>query len=111
MGDSEKYAEKERLSGDIARSAPGSPMLPVLPTVNPEVEKQQQPSAKLHPAFYVITWITLSSSIILFNKWILDTAKFRESHLRKLCHWTALTLGLQITPLPSHAGILPLPRS
>lgn len=24
------------------------------------------------------TWITLSSTIILFNKYILDTAKFRE---------------------------------
>lgn len=30
----------------------------------------------LHPAFYIALWITLSSSIILFNKWILTTAKF-----------------------------------
>lgn len=30
----------------------------------------------LHPAFYIALWITLSSSIILFNKWILTTAGF-----------------------------------
>lgn len=30
----------------------------------------------LHPAFYIALWIFLSSSIILFNKWILTTAKF-----------------------------------
>ncbi|PSR81076.1 triose-phosphate transporter family-domain-containing protein [Coniella lustricola] len=30
----------------------------------------------LHPAFYIALWITLSSSIIIFNKWILTTAKF-----------------------------------
>lgn len=30
----------------------------------------------LHPAFYIALWITLSSSVILFNKWILTTAKF-----------------------------------
>lgn len=32
------------------------------------------------------TWIGLSSSVILFNKWILDTAKFRKSLLSKLRH-------------------------
>lgn len=30
----------------------------------------------LHPAFYIALWITLSSSIIIFNKWILTSAKF-----------------------------------
>lgn len=30
----------------------------------------------LPPAFYIALWITLSSSIIIFNKWILTTAKF-----------------------------------
>lgn len=32
----------------------------------------------LHPAFYIALWITLSSSIIIFNKWILTTANFRK---------------------------------
>ncbi|THC98075.1 hypothetical protein EYZ11_002427 [Aspergillus tanneri] len=30
----------------------------------------------LHPAFYIILWIGLSSSVILFNKWVLASAKF-----------------------------------
>ncbi|POS69218.1 hypothetical protein DHEL01_v212388 [Diaporthe helianthi] len=30
----------------------------------------------LHPAFFIALWIALSSSVILFNKWILSTAKF-----------------------------------
>lgn len=33
-------------------------------------------SGGLHPAFYIALWITLSSSVILFNKWILTSAKF-----------------------------------
>lgn len=32
----------------------------------------------LHPAFYIALWITLSSSIIIFNKWILTTANFSK---------------------------------
>ncbi|RPA97341.1 TPT-domain-containing protein [Choiromyces venosus 120613-1] len=27
---------------------------------------------RIHPAFYVIVWISLSSAVIIFNKWILD---------------------------------------
>ncbi|KAJ5098650.1 sugar phosphate/phosphate translocator, partial [Penicillium argentinense] len=30
----------------------------------------------IHPAFYIALWIALSSSVILFNKWVLHTAKF-----------------------------------
>ena len=54
MGEPEKYIEKERVSAEISRSGPGSPTLPVLPTVNPDVEKKEQPASKLHPAFYVM---------------------------------------------------------
>lgn len=39
-------------------------------------EPAPSPGAGLHPAFYIALWITLSSSVILFNKWILTTAKF-----------------------------------
>ena len=63
MGEPEKYPEKERVSADIIRSGPESPTLPVLPTVNPDVEKKEQPSAKLHPAFYV-----MSVSLQVINK-------------------------------------------
>ncbi|RWA03531.1 hypothetical protein EKO27_g11573 [Xylaria grammica] len=40
------------------------------------------PTRSIHPAFYIALWIALSSSVILFNKWVLFSAKFdyRESH-------------------------------
>ncbi|KAK3669380.1 hypothetical protein LTR78_010725 [Recurvomyces mirabilis] len=62
-------SEKERVSGEQERQQDT-----VLPIVEPE--KAQPPKAGLHPAVYIATWITLSSSVIIFNKWILDTAKF-----------------------------------
>ena len=52
-------------------------------------------------------WISLSSSIILFNKWILDTAKFRECLARVKGHLTPLISSPQIIVcLPSYT-ILP----
>ncbi|KAJ4347263.1 uncharacterized protein N0V89_011203 [Didymosphaeria variabile] len=65
--------EKVRASLDNARD----PAQPVLPTVNPNLEKRPQPQPdSLHPAVYISTWIALSSSVIIFNKYILDTAEF-----------------------------------
>lgn len=62
--------EKTRTSGESPREPSSGPVLPV---VNPEVEKTQAPkSAGIHPAIYVMVWISLSSSVILFNKYILD---------------------------------------
>ena len=73
--------EKERMSAEIIRSGAVSPSEPILPVVNPAIiseKKVDSPaSSKIHPAFYVMTWIALSSSIILFNKWILDDGGFR----------------------------------
>ena len=70
--------EKIRASLDAARD----PAQPVLPTVNPAMQKRSEPdSASFHPAVYISTWIALSSSVIIFNKYILDTANFRTSHL------------------------------
>lgn len=70
--------EKMRSSVDAARD----PAQPVLPTVNPNVKRSQQPeSASFHPAVYISTWIGLSSSVIIFNKYILDRANFRMSPL------------------------------
>ena len=53
MTDPEK---KERLSSEYMRSGPSSPTAPVLPTVNPSVEKtvHESPANKIHPAFYVM---------------------------------------------------------
>lgn len=67
-------AEKERNSGEIVemqtRQQPQEPVLPV-------TEKQPEPKQSgLHPAVYVAAWISLSSSVILFNKYILATKGF-----------------------------------
>jgi hypothetical protein len=64
--------EKIRVSGETPRAT-----TPVLPTVNPGLEKSKPAGAGIHPTFYVIAWIGFSSSVILFNKWLLDTLNFR----------------------------------
>ncbi|KAM0800888.1 triose-phosphate transporter family-domain-containing protein [Usnea florida] len=43
--------------------------------------KSDTHSGGLHPAFYIAIWIALSSSIILFNKWILSTLLLTTWHL------------------------------
>ena len=53
MGDSEKFSEKERLSADIGSPVPDT-SAPILPTVNPEVKKDEKPGSNIHPAFYVM---------------------------------------------------------
>ena len=35
-------------------------------------------SGGLHPSVYIGVWITMSGSVILFNKWVLSTAGFSE---------------------------------
>ncbi|EON67871.1 hypothetical protein W97_07368 [Coniosporium apollinis CBS 100218] len=64
--------EKMRVSGDRERDTAA----PVLPVVNPDVKPSEPAKATFHPAVYIAVWISLSSSVIIFNKWILDTAKF-----------------------------------
>ncbi|KAM3413846.1 hypothetical protein BST61_g10523 [Cercospora zeina] len=84
-------SEKERQSGEQERPAE------VLPTVNPDAEKSSQPpKAGLHPAVYIATWISLSSSVIIFNKWILDTAGFRFPIVLTTWHLAFATLMTQI---------------
>ena len=67
MGDPEKaFSEKERISAEIIRDGPATPTMPVLPTVNLEVEKREPPASKVHPAFYVM-WVPQSSRIRISN--------------------------------------------
>ncbi|RKF61985.1 putative sugar phosphate/phosphate translocator [Erysiphe neolycopersici] len=86
--------EKERISGDGLRSSPG------LPTVNPEIEKLQAQqdlnSNGIHPAVYVIVWISLSSSVILFNKWILSSLHFHYPILLTAWHLIFATIMTQL---------------
>ncbi|KAK0705268.1 triose-phosphate transporter family-domain-containing protein [Lasiosphaeris hirsuta] len=93
--------EKTRASGDSPREANG----PVLPTINPEVERVQAPKSNgIHPALYVVCWISLSSSVILFNKWILSTLEFRYPVILTTYHLTFATIMTQI--LARYTGLL-----
>lgn len=93
-------SEKERQSGEQERflgaSNSSESAEPVLPTVNPATEKPAAPSNDFHPAVYIATWISLSSSIIIFNKWILDTAGFRFPIVLTTWHLAFATLMTQI---------------
>jgi len=98
--------EKSRSSADAARD----PAKSVLPTVNPEALKSAPEPASFHPAVYIATWITLSSSTIVFNKYILDTAKFRRRH-HLLRHPAPLLTRPQSFPFSSQHGTWSLPPS
>lgn len=89
-------SDKERQSGEQERLSVSNASESVLPTVNPASEKPAPPSNDLHPAVYIATWITLSSSIIIFNKWILDTAGFRFPIVLTTWHLAFATLMTQI---------------
>ncbi|KAL1980175.1 hypothetical protein VTN96DRAFT_4503 [Rasamsonia emersonii] len=82
--------EKVRTSGEVSRSEP------TLPTVNPAAQKPEPPKPALHPAFYVSAWIALSSSVILFNKHLLDYANFRFPIVLTTWHLAFATLMTQI---------------
>jgi len=84
--------EKTRASGDQPRDQNS----PVLPTVNPNAEKPQPSKPSLHPVFYVSIWITLSSSVILFNKWILSTLGFEYPVILTTFHLTFATIMTQL---------------
>ncbi|KAJ4170626.1 hypothetical protein NW754_006762 [Fusarium falciforme] len=88
--------EKIRVSGETPRSA-----TPVLPTVNPSLEKQSARAA-IHPTFYVVAWIGFSSSVILFNKWLLDTLNFRYPVILTTYHLTFATVVTQILARWTH---------
>ncbi|KAJ5966198.1 sugar phosphate/phosphate translocator [Penicillium waksmanii] len=50
----------------------------------------------IHPAFYIALWIALSSSVILFNKWVLHSAKFNFPLFLTTWHMAFATLMTQI---------------
>ncbi|GJD01923.1 triose-phosphate transporter [Colletotrichum higginsianum] len=93
--------EKTRVSGEVPRGENGS----ILPTTNPDVEKSQPSKAQIHPALYVIVWISLSSSVILFNKWILDTLNFRYPVILTTYHLTFATIMTQILARWTHPNL------
>ncbi|KAJ4394480.1 hypothetical protein N0V93_003698 [Gnomoniopsis smithogilvyi] len=52
--------EDRKLEGGVLRQEPPPP----------------PPSSGLHPAIYIAAWIACSSGVIIFNKWVLASAKF-----------------------------------
>ncbi|EXF81071.1 triose-phosphate transporter [Colletotrichum paranaense] len=92
--------EKTRVSGEVPRGENGS----ILPTTNQDAEKSspQSKGPQIHPALYVIVWISLSSSVILFNKWILDTLNFRYPVILTTYHLTFATIMTQILARWTH---------
>ena len=70
--------DKTRSTGAGSRSGP---LLPVANT--PPSLKDSVPAA-----IYVIAWISISSSVILFNKWILDTKGFKYPVILTTYHLT-----------------------
>ncbi|KAI0485007.1 triose-phosphate transporter family-domain-containing protein [Xylariaceae sp. FL0804] len=73
-------AEKDRKleSGAAAAAAPASP------------------ANNIHPALYIALWIAMSSSVILFNKWVLASAKFDYPLFLTTWHMAFATLMTQI---------------
>jgi len=85
--------EKVRVSGELSRPTDSGP---VLPTVNPEAIKSEPQRAAIPPAVYVIVWISLSSGVILFNKWILSTLDFHYPVILTTWHLTFATIMTQV---------------
>ncbi|GAW10781.1 hypothetical protein ANO14919_001160 [Xylariales sp. No.14919] len=54
------------------------------------------PTRSIHPAFYIALWIALSSSVILFNKWVLFSAKFDYPLFLTTWHMAFATLMTQL---------------
>ncbi|PKS12135.1 hypothetical protein jhhlp_001433 [Lomentospora prolificans] len=52
---------------------------PILPVANIDSDQKYRPKKKqsVPAVFYVVSWISVSSAVILHNKWILDTLNFR----------------------------------
>ncbi|TRX97352.1 hypothetical protein FHL15_001630 [Xylaria flabelliformis] len=87
--------EKSRVSGESPREAKG-PLLPTSTSDAAVAEKTQPAKPTFHPALYVVTWISLSSSVILFNKWILDSLDFRYPVILTTYHLSFATVATQL---------------
>ncbi|CAK7244058.1 MAG: hypothetical protein STHCBS139747_005592 [Sporothrix thermara] len=88
--------DKMRTSGEALRDLGSSSSASVLPTVSPEAEKTQAPKSAIPAAAYVVAWISLSSSVILFNKWILSTLNFRFPVILTTYHLIFATIMTQL---------------
>ncbi|CZT16311.1 related to glucose-6-phosphate/phosphate and phosphoenolpyruvate/phosphate antiporter [Ramularia collo-cygni] len=79
--------ENTRPSAEQERTLEGGEAPPVAKAATKE----------LHPAFYIALWIGLSSSVIIFNKWVLHSAEFKFPLFLTTWHMvfaTVMTQGL-----------------
>lgn len=90
--------EKVRTSGEVLRAEAS---VPVVPAANLP-EKVEPKAAALHPAVYVATWISLSSSVIIFNKYILDRAGFKFPIVLTTWHLVFATIMTQLMARFTH---------
>ncbi|GAB7348932.1 hypothetical protein MBLNU459_g7618t1 [Dothideomycetes sp. NU459] len=93
-------AEKESAPAEVFNE---DTTAPTLPTHN-VVEKQPEPAQGYHPAVYIFAWISLSSSIIIFNKWILHTAGFPYPLFLTTWHLVFATVMTQL--MARHTNML-----
>lgn len=82
-GDSPRLESQERFNGSL------------LPNTIQDAERTVS-SGSIHPAFYVVTWISLSSAIILYNKWILSTLGFKYPVVLTTYHLIFATIMTQL---------------
>ncbi|RPA81075.1 TPT-domain-containing protein [Ascobolus immersus RN42] len=95
---SSKKDEAEEYLMEDSSSPSSSSQSQGLPTPVSAHQPPQSTSYSLHPAFYVTIWIALSSSVILFNKWILahEERQFKFPIFLTTWHLIFATIATQI---------------
>ncbi|KAI5798596.1 DUF250 domain membrane protein [Pyronema domesticum] len=76
--------------------------LPSMNNPKPPIPQEENKGLSLHPSVYVAIWITLSSSVILFNKWILYTLDFQYPIFLTTWHLIFATIATQVMARTTH---------
>ncbi|KAK3398996.1 triose-phosphate transporter family-domain-containing protein [Sordaria brevicollis] len=64
--------------------------------VETQAEKSQPVARSIHPIFYIASWIFFSNITILFNKWLLDPARFSYPTILTCWHLIFATIATQV---------------
>jgi len=67
-----------------------------MPNNEPTMTPQTPPKPKIHPGFIICIWIALSSSVIIYNKFILSDLGFAYPIFLTTFHLTFATIGTRI---------------
>ena len=90
----ESADEKHQMTVDVEAAEQDEPLLEKDDTKAEASEDSPTPQG-LHPGFYIAIWIALSSGMILYNKWILTTAKFHYPVTLTCIHLAFATIMTQ----------------